>query len=312
MEYSAKIYSRIGELMQGVLPDASAFLVSGLPSRRWFSEAVLRCGAAGLRGAAAGDPGAIGEPEGVLPPKAREALAMLERQVGQRLPKDVRIELRSNIPVGKGLSSSSTDVLSVLSVVDAFWETGLSAEALYRIAARVEPTDPCLSDDIHIFYQHTGNRGTTIDLPPVTLIYFDAAPEARVDTLQTPRPWQEGAGIFFSWLLRRLIVAAAAKDYAQLFEAVTYSAEYNQLLLPLPGFAELYRLAEETGAGVMVAHSGTIAGLLTKPEGAAGLLPRVEALAGNRCIAGRTASPVYVEPYSSPSHRILCPAFPAH
>src|ERR1700722_17429592 len=103
MEYSAKIYSRVGELMQGVLPDASAFLVSGLPSQRWFSEAVLRSGAGA----------------GVLPPKAREALGVLERQVGLRLPAGVGIELRSNIPWGKGLSSSSTDVLSVLSVVDA-------------------------------------------------------------------------------------------------------------------------------------------------------------------------------------------------
>jgi len=298
MEYSVKIYSRIGELMQGVLPDASAFLVSGLPSRRWFSEAVLR------RGAAAGEPGRD------LPPKAREALAMLERQVGLRLPKDVRIGLRSNIPWGKGLSSSSTDVLSVLSVADAFWETGLSAEALYRLAARVEPTDPCLSGDILVFYQHTGNRGVTIELPPVTLLYFDAAPEARVDTLQLSRRWQEGAGTFFSRWLHRLIIGAAEKDYAQVFDAVTCSAEYNQQLLPLPGFAELHKLAEEKGAGVMVAHSGTIAGLLTKPEEAADLLPRVEALVQR--IAGGAASPVYVEHYHSPYHRSLCPAFPAH
>ena len=91
--------------MQGVLPDASAFLVSGLPSRQWFSEAVLRRGEA--RSVARN-----------LPPKAMEALGMLEQQVGRRLPAEVEIGLRSNIPWGKGLSSSSTDVLSVLSVVD--------------------------------------------------------------------------------------------------------------------------------------------------------------------------------------------------
>ncbi|HEV2482006.1 MAG TPA: hypothetical protein VGS79_20215, partial [Puia sp.] len=137
-------------LMQGVLPDASAFLVGGLPSRRWFSEAVLRCGAAGDRRAAA-----AGQP---LPPKTRAALKLLERQVGLRLPAEVRIELRSNIPV---------------------------------------------------FYQHAGCRGATIDLPPVTLIYFDAAPEAGIDTVAMPDRWHEGAGRFFSWLLRRLIHAAA-------------------------------------------------------------------------------------------------------
>lgn len=286
--------------MQGVLPDASAFLVSGLPTRRWFSEAVLRHGGAGVT-------------SGGLPPKARQALRVLERQVGRRLPGDMRIELRSNIPWGKGLSSSSTDILSVLSVADAFLGTRLCAGDLYRIAAQVEPTDPCLSDDIHVFYQHAGSRGVTIELPPVGLIYFDAAPEARVNTLEMRGRWQGGAGAgqFFSWLLRRLIAAAAVADYAQLFDAVTYSAEYNQQLIPLPGFAGLSRLAEESHAGVMVAHSGTIAGLLTKPEEAAELLPRVQALAESRRVGGRGASPVYLEHYHSTYHQTLCTVFPA-
>ena len=310
MEYSAKIYSRIGELMQGVLPDASAFLVGGLPSRSWYSEALLRSGNT-----------VEPEPSGgatitrqatlyaSLPPKTRSALNLLERQVGLRLPEEVRIELRSNIPWGKGLSSSSTDILSVLCVANAFLRTQLSPGDLYRIAAQVEPTDPCLCDDISVFYQHTGCRGATVDLPPVTLLYFDAAPGTSVDTLAMPDNRHPGAGRFFSWLLRRLIKAAADADYEQLFDAITYSAEYNQQLLLLPGFAELYRLAEESHAGLMVAHSGTVAGLLTTPDRAAELLPRVEALAKNR--QGRPEPTVYLEHYNSPYHQTLCTDFPA-
>lgn len=217
---------------------------------------------------------------------------MLEQQTGRRLPGDVRIDLRSNIPWGKGLSSSSTDILSVLSVANTFLEAGLGDADLYRIASRVEPTDPCLTDEMLVFYQHTGTRGAIIELPPVSLIYFDTAPAVCVDTLRVPRRWQEGAGIFFSWLLRRFLAAAAAADYGLLFDTITYSAEYNQQLLPTPGFVELYRLAEEAGAGLMVAHSGTVAGLLTKPEEAAELLARVEGLAG-------ADKPVYLEQYHS-------------
>ena len=292
MEISVKLYSRIGELMQGVLPDASAFLVSGLPSEQWFSEATLRHETVeASRGMSEGH----GPAPAVLPPKAQEALAMLEQQAGRSLPREVQIALRSNIPWGKGLSSSSTDVLSVLSVANTFLEAGLSDADLYRIASRVEPTDPCLSDDILVFYQHTGSRGATIQLPPVTLLYFDTAPAVCVDTLNVPRPWQEGAGVFFSWLLRRFMAAAETADYGLLFDAITYSAEYNQQILPTRGFTELYRLAEESGAALMVAHSGTIAGLLTKPEGSAELMVRLEALAG-------AASPVYSEQYHSSYH----------
>ena len=332
MEYSAKIYSRIGELMQGVLPDASAFLVGGLPSRQFFSEAVIRRAGPGegalppksmgadpsnamaappSNAMAALPPGGLASltPEGLasLPPKAMAALAVMERQLGLRLPEEVEIELRSNIPWGKGLSSSSTDVLSVLSVVNTFLGARLEAEALYRIAVEIEPTDPCLSDDIPIFYQHTGCSGGTVDLPPVALLFFDTAPGSMVDTLAMRRQWPAGAGEFFSWLLLRLVAAAVSEDYAQLFESITSSAEYNQLSLPLPGFADLYRLAEELGAGLVVAHSGTIAGLLVRPEQTSEARTRLETLVDHRRVSGMTAQPVYLENYSSPYHRSLCP-----
>ena len=307
--------------MQGVLPDASAFLVAGLPSRQFFSEAVIRRdGAGGEDEALPRDALAALPPQGLaalapkgmasLPPKAMAALAVMERTLGLRLPEGVEIELRSNIPWGKGLSSSSTDVLSVLSVVNTFLGARLGAEALYRIAVEVEPTDPCLSDDIPIFCQHTGSSGGTVDLPPVTLVYFDAAPGAVVDTLAMRRQWPAGAGDFFSLLLLRLVAAAVAEDYADLFGSITSSAEYNQLSLPLPGFAELYRMAEELGAGLMVAHSGTIAGLLTRPEQAAEVRTRLEALVNHKRVPGMTTRPVYLEHYSSPYHRSLWPVSP--
>jgi uncharacterized protein involved in propanediol utilization len=297
MKYSAKIYSRIGELMQGILPGASAFLVSGLSSRQWFSEAVLRHA----------EPG---EAAKALPPKAMEALAAAERHAGLRLPAEMRLDLQSNIPWGKGLSSSSTDILSVLSVVNICLGAQLSTDALYRIAAAIEPTDPCLSDDIPIFYQHTGGSGGIVDLPPVTLVYFDTAPGTGIDTLAMHRQWPAGAGVFFSWLLKRLVTAAAARDYAAVFESITYSAEYNQLSLPLSGFADLYRLAEDVGAGLMIAHSGTIAGLLTRPEQAAEVMTRLEALVGARQVPGMAAQKVYMEHYSSPHHPSICPVSP--
>jgi uncharacterized protein involved in propanediol utilization len=303
MGYSVKIYSRIGELMQGVLPDASAFLVSGLASRRWYSEAVLEEGAmrpgtqaAGKGGEriVPGNAGGLTTESPALPPKASEALAILLRERGLSLPADVTIRLYSNIPRGKGLSSSSADVLSVLLAVNNYLEMGLCADDLYRIAALVEPTDPCLSDEIVLFHQHSGRKGAVIDLPPVSLLYFDAAPERRIDTLEIRRHWPRGAGDFFGWLLQRLTRAAAERDYELLFDSITYSAEYNQTMLPLPGFGDYRRLAAEAGAGLMVAHSGTIAGLLVPPEKEAALLPRLEAL---------VPTPIYTEHYFSPYHR---------
>ena len=297
--------------MQGVLPDASAFLVSGLASRQWYSEAVMleRC-EPGARAGDSHEPG--GRLQATLPPKAREALCFLAAQTRRHLPPDARICLRSNIPRGKGLSSSSADILSVLSLANIYLGTGLSSAELYQIAARVEPTDPCFSEDILVFHQHSGRPGAIIEMPPVTLMYFDAAPECQVDTLGMRRRWTDGEGKFFAWLLQRLIRAARAGDYELIFDTITYSAEYNQTVLTTPGFEDYYRLATEAGAGLMVAHSGTIAGLLVRPEQESELRPMLEAVVSRRRQTGGTSGEeIFTEHYFSPYHPDLCRTFPA-
>ncbi len=295
MVHSAKIYSRIGELMQGFLPDATGFLVSGLPSRLFFSEAVLDTDGATT----------------VLPPKTQKALDLFMQTyagggalkapgegmagkdiAGECITLKGSLRLHSNIPPGKGLSSSSTDILSVLSVVDHHLQTGCTPEDLYRIAAAVEPTDPCLSDDIVVFRQHAGIVERCINLPPMAVLYFDSEPGRQIETLDLQRPWTPGTGKFYDWLLRRFLRAVKEGDYEALFESITYSAEYNQTIVSLPRWDEYLRLAQATRSGLMVAHSGTIVGFLTRPRQAAELQARLETATGQ---------PIYSEQYISSS-----------
>ena len=255
--------------MQGTLSDGRAFMVSGVSSRQWYSEAWLDADAGG----------------GPLPPKAGRALSLLLDETDRSL-NGKRVYLRSNIPRGKGLSSSSTDVLSVLSLVNGYLEMGLSSAELYCLAARVEPSDPCLCDDILLFYQQAGVAGRRIGLPPMTLLYFDAAPDRLVDTESVCRPWTPGLGRYYDWLLRRFLRAAEAGDDDGLFDCITASAEYNQTVVALPRWEEWLRLATESRCGLMVAHSGTFAGLLVPPERAGGMRARLEVMTG---------APVFVE-----------------
>jgi len=280
MSYSVKIYSRIGELMQGFLPDASGFLVSGLPSRIFFSETVLTPGA--------GDPGEVG----LLPAKSRQALGKFLALYETDGVGHFSVRLESNIPPGKGLSSSSTDILSVLFVVNEYLQTGCTSEDLYRIAAAIEPTDPCLSEDIVVFRQHEGIVDRCITLPPMTVLYFDAEPGRQIETLDVQRPWTPGTGKFYDWLLGRFLRAAKDGDYDVLFDSVTYSAEYNQTIVPLTHWDEYLQLARATQSGLMVAHSGTIVGFLTRPQQAAELQTRLETATGQ---------PIYSEQYISSS-----------
>lgn len=299
MEYAVKIYSRIGELMQGTLSDGRAFMVSGFSSTRYYSEAWLEdAGSEGgpplvPKAVGAGgthlSPKAGGSDGTPLPPKACRALTYFLEQTGADLG-GWRIALRGNVPPGKGLSSSSTDVLSVLSAVNAHLHLGLSCEELYAVAARVEPTDPCLSNEFCLFYQQSGVMGERFVLPPLSLLYFDADPGRQIDTQRVRREWTPGVGRYFDWLLGKFLSAAVAGEYAALFDSITASAEYNQTVVALPRWEEYLGLASESGVGLMVAHSGTIAGLVTPPEQAGTLRARLEVLAG---------VPVGCEHYSS-------------
>jgi len=311
MEYAVKIYSRIGELMQGALSDGRAFMVSGFSSTRYYSEAWLeeagrsdmnptpvQAGRSDMNltpvQAGRSDMNPLPAQAGrsdmpPLPPKACRALTFFLEQTGADLY-GLRVALRGNVPPGKGLSSSSTDVLSVLSVVNDHLQVGLSREELYAVAARVEPTDPCLSGELCLFYQQSGLTGQTIALPPMSLLYFDADPARVIDTQRVRREWTPRKGRYFDWLLGKFLSAAERGDYASLFDCITASAEYNQTVVALPRWEEYLRLADESGAGLMVAHSGTIAGLVTPPEQAGALRARLEPLTG---------VPVGCEHYSS-------------
>jgi L-threonine kinase len=280
MKYSAKIFSRIGELMQGILPDRSSFLISGLPSCAFFSEAILE-----------DDPDfSFG-----LPPKAQKAVDLFYTISGVAGTAHPKLLLRSNIPPGKGLSSSSADILSVLYVLNDYWSTGFSPAQLYSIAARIEPTDPCLSADIVVFRQQTGIIEQVLSLPPLAMIYFDAAPDRRINTLELQRTYDKDAPGFFHLLRSGFLHSAAKADYAGLFDCTTRSALYNQSIISLPRIGEYHQLAVREHAGLMVAHSGTIIGLLTRPGEAAALLPLVKALA-NRY----QPTIVHIEEYFSP------------
>jgi len=232
METSVKIYARIGELMQGTLSDGRAFMVSGISSTRWYSEAWL-------------DEEGGGEP---LPPKACRALSLLLGKTDRSL-NGTRVCLHSNIPRGKGLSSSSTDVLSVLSLVNGYLGMGLSPEELYCLAARVEPSDPCLSDDILLFYQQAGIVGRRIGLPAMTLLYSDAGPGRVVDTESVCRPWTPGLGRYYDWLLRSFLRAAEAGDHEALFDCITASAEYNQTVVRFRGGKSGFAWRRRAGPG---------------------------------------------------------------
>jgi uncharacterized protein involved in propanediol utilization len=196
------------------------------------------------------------------------------------------IEVDSDVRVGLGLGSSSSDVTATILAVLAAVDRTLRADQIAHIAVAAEAaTDPLIYDRMLLFAQREGNVIEDFGRPmiPLDVLGFDSG-LGEVDTLAMPAPrYTTGEIAQFGLLRRSLRRACRAGDAAALGAIATVSARINQRLLPVPRFERLLDVMAETGAlGLQVAHSGSIAGLLY-PAGPRALERRLAA--GERQLA---------------------------
>jgi len=254
----SEVYAKPGELMQGALPGNHRFLLSNKSSRLFKTTTDI------------GIAGETDKPQ--LNDKSQKALEVFWSSLHhtKSVPgiHQLHVQQTSNIPVGKGMASSSADVLGVLSALNSFYKTGYSIQHLYGLAAAIEPTDPCLHEESLLFNQDKGALIEAMPLLPYRLIYFDSDKYAHVDTLAlsasmtyTAHERQEYAG-----LCEAVGHATATKDYASFYACLHRSAELNQRILPKANFLILQDFAAQHKVGLFVAHSGTFMGLVIEPS----------------------------------------------
>jgi L-threonine kinase len=107
-------------------------------------------------------------------------------------------------------------------------------------------------------------RATLGALPPMTVVGLDEG--GVVDTMgfnMLPKPFDHTDRRTYGRLLRELTDAVADHDLATVGRIATRSAECNQRLNPKRSLEALRTVCTDIGAlGVVVAHSGTVIGLL--------------------------------------------------
>ena len=209
-----------GELLQGGLPGPGAaegegrFLVT-LPVARWSSarlELTLP------------DQGLTVRP--VHKTKAAALAAALLAELGH--PVHGSLVLHSSIPEGKGLASSSADLVATARAVSAAVRRTLAPPRLGAILAGIEPTDG-------VMYTAPGY----------------APPERRR----------------YAQLLADLGCAVDRGDLAAVGAISTESAALNQGRMPNRNFGALRGICRSVGGlGLVACHSGTMVGILLDPR----------------------------------------------
>ena len=251
-----------GEILQGVFQSDRGQCRRGLVTLPWANRiAVARfCPA----------PGAIvqAKPYSRSTEKAAWAARLALNYLGRHKTGGI-LELSSDIPVGRGLGSSTSDVVATIRAVANAYRTQLSGPDIARLAVKAEEaSDPTMFEGPAVLFAHREGdviRTFSQPLPQLEVLGFDTAqgqPGVRTLDVALPR-YTDADREQFMDLRDRLRAGIEGNDLHAVGAVASASATINQRFLPKPNFAQLQEIARVTGAvGVQVAHSGTVAGLL--------------------------------------------------
>lgn len=258
-----------GEILQGVFRDENGSLCRGLVT--------LPLSALGTHAEFLREPGTSPRTVTVTPAgrtKASRAATLaveLCGALGPHPPSGGHLRLRSEIPIGLGMGSSTSDILAAVRAVASSFGVRLAPAVIAALAVRAEQaSDPLmLPDEPLLFAQREGRVIEVLGeaLPSALVVGCTTGCGDAVDTLALPAPDFDGADLVaFERLRIALRQAIADSDVAALGRVSTESARLNQRVLPKAEFEVLTAIADASGAaGVQVAHSGNVAGLLFDP-----------------------------------------------
>ena len=245
-----------GELVQGMLDDDYYLVTCPID---YFSRVQVELFSSG---SPAGDPPVVGPDDS---PKAMAAVSATLAHLG-RGELAARLAISNPIPRGKGMGSSSADVVAAIAATGLALGKELSPQTVGRLALMEEPTDGVMFPGIALFDHRQGNLMEELGPPPpMEIVALDFG--GTVDTVEFNR--QDRRSLWQSLrpetdqaleLVRQGIKEA---DPKKLGRGATLSAEANQRVLLKPQLPDVLKFAQSLdAAGVTVGHSGTIMGVL--------------------------------------------------
>lgn len=250
-----------GELLQGVLPEGGKFLVNlkikntsrvtlTLSAPRYserkealFAESYRRY------------------------PKSYKVIRNICTDLGNH--SDCYLEIDSDIPVGKGLSSSTADMVAGIQALASALSVVMKPDYIGRMLTEIEPNDGLQHEGTGIYHHTTGRLVAQFPyIPPVKILGIDLG--GTIDTVQFNQrtvEWSESDMRCYQRLLDSMQRALAKRDLATICSIATESAQLWQKVNPKPELDAVLALMEGTGAlGVVNTHSGTYLGLLYAPD----------------------------------------------
>jgi L-threonine kinase len=181
--------------------------------------------------------------------------------------RNISLNIKSEIPVGKGMASSTADIGATIVATLGLLKQSLTSEEISKLASTIEPTDSIyieknsifnpLSGDVIKYLGNIKNSRVIILEPKKTLntMKIRSLPNYKEIKVQNKEIIKD------AFLL--LEEGIKNNDLYSIGKACTLSSLANENIDKKEGLKEIIEISQNYGAyGVNIAHSGTVVGIL--------------------------------------------------
>jgi len=201
----------------------------------------------------------------VYPPHKVKAKRLAESLVVALGVSGGTLFLQSELPEGKGLASSSADLVATARSIASCFKRRVRTSLIEKLMAEIEPSDGVMYPGTVAYQQRLCRLLSFLgQTPPLAIVGVDEGGTVEtVDYDQRRGEISANERRQYHELLERARIAIPQGDTAAVGSIATASALLHQERAPKKHLKSMVKASEETGAlGVIVAHSGTMIGIL--------------------------------------------------
>lgn len=203
--------------------------------------------------------------------KTKKALQLLLDYY--RLEIGVRVQRRSELKIGMGMASSTADITAACAALMKALGRDVDPGIIAKIALAIEPTDGTFFSGINLFDHRQGSIRRFLGYPPpleiimfsengtVNTLDFNSRPDLEEKNLQKKDRVAEAVKLVKKGLETGCaeMIGRGATISSKAHQAIIFRSYLEQLLQIITLHKGIY--------GLNIAHSGTVIGILVKPEG---------------------------------------------
>lgn len=179
---------------------------------------------------------------------------------------NLHISIKSNIPIGKGMASSTADIGACIMATLDYLDKDMKRDEISRLVAKIEATDSIFYPEVCIFDPIKGEKRESLGYLPYKRILI-LEPENRINTMK-----MRGHKEYYKLLRENKSITKKSfemirdgikkQDKNLLRKACENSAIANENIKKTPYLRELIKISRECECGFLnISHTGTVIGI---------------------------------------------------